>query len=576
MSFTIMKASLAPAALVSTVLAIFLLSIEACARRQLRSGSGEQIANGTLLSLTTSFPDGRDSDEFYLRQDDGQMYRLSFCSGAVSAADLTPNVRFAITYSSIQDGVMHSCQKPRQLDGEPPATSRAGRRSLFGNQITTPIRPTFLIYIVTMCGYDKPAAATTEILKDVFYNDSRIRTLAGYYNTCSYGKVNLEPSRVVILENLTIPCTGELKDLPFTFPSGNQFDTRGCGVDNMVKWHYYLDSIASEQHVVPTDFNHKVLLLPEGFTATKPNCNSFMGSASAGPWMRNVSGINSYGTGLIWWSEEMISDLEGMFHEVGHNLGMAHANIPGGCDDSDQCDHTCPMGAPGNQGIRCLNAPHLWQLGWGQPFRQLTDTNLPIGTKKVLTIPPQLTTSKSFVMVDLNTMPGSMKLYVAVRINTQPYDLPYTAELNGNAFLTVHSSNGTKAQQYSRTVLLADIQIGDTYVDRISGLVVSYRKRDDTNGGVVATFCRQAAATEEICGDGLDDDCDGLADAIDPDCNIYNPPRRLQPPAKSHPPSQSTPPPPKPPPRNSSQPRPPSSSPRIQTVVRRPPPSPRN
>ncbi|GIL55688.1 hypothetical protein Vafri_11232, partial [Volvox africanus] len=118
----------------------------------------------------------------------------------------------------------------------------------------------------------------------------------------------------------------------------------------------------------------------------------------------------------------------------------------------------------------------------------------------------------------LNTMPGSMKLYVAVRINTQPYDLPYTAELNGNAFLTVHSYNGTQAQQYSRTVLLADIQIGDTYVDRISGLVVSYRKRDDTNGGVVATFCRQAAATEEICGDGLDDDCDGLADAIDPDC----------------------------------------------------------
>ncbi|GIL55687.1 hypothetical protein Vafri_11229, partial [Volvox africanus] len=121
-------------------------------------------------------------------------------------------------------------------------------------------------------------------------------TLAGYYNTCSYGKVSLELSRVVILENLTIPCTGELKDLPFTLPSGNQFDTSGCGVDNMVKWHYYLDSIASEQHVVPTDFNHKVILLPEGFTATKPKYNSFVGSASVGPWMRNVSGTNSYGT----------------------------------------------------------------------------------------------------------------------------------------------------------------------------------------------------------------------------------------------------------------------------------------
>ncbi|GIM04119.1 hypothetical protein Vretimale_8736, partial [Volvox reticuliferus] len=175
--------------------AAFLYAIGSCAERQLNTVTGEQISYGTVLTLTSSFPGGRDSHVFYLRQDDGQMYRLSFCSGVISAADLVPNVRFAITYSSIQDGVMNTCQKPRQLNREPPAAAGARRRSLFGSEITTPIRPTFLVYIVTVCGFDKPAAATPAMLNGSFFAEDRKQTLAGYYKTCSYGKVSLAPSR---------------------------------------------------------------------------------------------------------------------------------------------------------------------------------------------------------------------------------------------------------------------------------------------------------------------------------------------------------------------------------------------
>ncbi|GLI61236.1 hypothetical protein VaNZ11_003536, partial [Volvox africanus] len=514
-----MKTSLAPAALVSTFFAIFLFDLEACAGRQLITGSGEQIANGTLLSVTTSsLPEGRDSDEFFLRQNDGQMYRLSFCSGVVSAADLAPNVRVAVTYSSIQDGVMHSCQKPRQLDREPPAAAGAGRRYLFGDEITTPIRPTFLIYIVNMCGYGKPATVTPAMLKEVFFGGGQNPSLSEYYNTCSYGQVSLEPSRVVIIANLTIPCNGNLKGLNFTFPSGNRFDTKSCGSENPVKWQYYLDSVALKKRTaIPTNFNHKVILLPAGFTATKPGC--FAGAASIGPWFPSSSNANSYGTGLIWWSTELVGDLNAMFHEVGHTLGMAHAAAVANCsDDTGQCDHTCPMGAiTSRQGIRCLNAPHLWQLGWGQPFRQLTDTDLPIGTKQVLTIPPQLTTSKSFVMVDLNTMQGNMKLYVAVRINTQPYDLPYARSQNGQPFVVVHSYNGTAKVSYLRTILLADVPLGEGFIHSSSGLVINFVDWDSRKGAS-ATFCQRAAAMEQKCGDGIDDDCDYLPDEQDPDC----------------------------------------------------------
>ncbi|GIL49392.1 hypothetical protein Vafri_5746 [Volvox africanus] len=515
-ALVIMKTSLAPVALVSTVFALLLFALEACAKRQLRTASsGEQIANGTLLSLAASFPDGRDYDEFYLRQDDGQMYRLSFCSGVVSAADLTPNARFAITYSSIQDGVMYSCQKPRQLDGEPPAAAGAGRRSLFGNVITTPTRPTFLIYIVSMCGYGKPAATTPAMLKDVFFGGGKNVSLAGYYNTCSYGQAILEPSRVVILANLTIPCNGNLK---VTSPFGYSFDSKNCSTPNLVKWHYYLDSVVLKKKIVPTDFNHKIIILPPGFTSTKSKC--FSSAASVGPWFPPVNNTNSYGTGLIWWSSEVVGNLNGMFHEVGHTLGMAHAGTVANCGNTDQCDHTCPMGAiSGGQGTRCLNAPHLWQLGWGQPFWQLTDTNLPIGTKQVLTIPPQMTTSKSFVMVYLNTMPGSTKLYVAVRINTQPYDLPYVKSQNGQPFVVVHSYNGTADAFYQPTILLADVPLGENFVHSSSGLVINFVDWDSRKGAS-ARFCQRAAATEQNCYDGIDDDCDNLPDEQDPDCSI--------------------------------------------------------
>ncbi|GIM04118.1 hypothetical protein Vretimale_8736, partial [Volvox reticuliferus] len=246
--------------------AAFLYAIGSCAERQLNTVTGEQISYGTVLTLTSSFPGGRDSHVFYLRQDDGQMYRLSFCSGVISAADLVPNVRFAITYSSIQDGVMNTCQKPRQLNREPPAAAGARRRSLFGSEITAPIRPTFLIYIVSMCGYDKPAITTKSWMQDFFFASNF--SVSGYYNTCSYNQVAVQPAQVKILENLEIPCSGKL-NLPFRFPTGNNFNTDNCDNDNLLKWQYYLDSIALQRDIVPTDFHHKVIYLPEGYVDSK-------------------------------------------------------------------------------------------------------------------------------------------------------------------------------------------------------------------------------------------------------------------------------------------------------------------
>lgn len=95
----------------------------------------------------------------------------------------------------------------------------------------------------------------------------------------------------------------------------------------------------------------------------RAGCNSFSGLASAGRWSLQQTEVNKWGSSLVWWAGENFGDLEILLHEFGHTYGMAHGTIPGGCDMHDQCDHTCTMGANGGQFIRCLNAPHNWQVG---------------------------------------------------------------------------------------------------------------------------------------------------------------------------------------------------------------------
>ncbi|EFJ43809.1 hypothetical protein VOLCADRAFT_95959 [Volvox carteri f. nagariensis] len=379
------------------------------------------------------------------------------------------------------------------------------------------------------------------------------RTLDGYYRQCSYGQVAL--GNVVVVDNLYIPCYGSL-DLPFTFPSGNSFDTKSCNNDNMLKWHYYLDSLMPAD-TPPSDFNHKVMMLPKGLTSKfpakplliKPNllplpllplrlrldlfptggvmltklpglapgCNGIAGSASIGPWIRQFSDANTWGTGLIWWSADAFGDVELLFHEAGHNMGMAHANVPGGCDLGDQCDFACPMGGAGGQGVRCLNAPHNWQVGWGRPFLELTDSSLRYGAPMTVAVPQQMSNRDSSIAVALTGMAANQRFYISARINTPPYDLPFFKWQNGRPFVLIHSYAGTAAASYARTVVLGKTEVGETFRDSASGLVVTFNRWD---GAVYATvtLCRRMGFTEASCGDGLDDDCDGLPDSLDPDC----------------------------------------------------------
>jgi hypothetical protein len=102
-------------------------------------------------------------------------------------------------------------------------------------------------------------------VKDIFFG-GEARNMSGYYDTCSYGQVKVEDeAQLKVVVDLVIPCSGTLI-IPFIFPTTNNFDTKSCGNDNMLKWQYHLDSVVRAKGIEPTDYNHKIILLPNFFT----------------------------------------------------------------------------------------------------------------------------------------------------------------------------------------------------------------------------------------------------------------------------------------------------------------------
>ncbi|EFJ41203.1 hypothetical protein VOLCADRAFT_98870 [Volvox carteri f. nagariensis] len=433
----------------------------------------------------------------YINQQPGgnNVYRLVFCADVMSEEgedEEQPQRQRRM----LEAGQQHQHHQQHHQHQERPQ-QRQRQRALLGESITTPTSLRILVYIASFCGYDTPASVTTEQVTDLLLTGKwtwRKRSLAAYFSSCSYGQVSLLPENIRVLGPVTVPCNGTLRE-PQPFSSGGKFTTSQCTQDdNMKKWHYWLDAWAAETHDVDArDYHHRVLLLPSGFSARVAGCNGFSGTATAGRWSLDRTAVNNWGSGLVWWSGDNFADLEVIFHEIGHNYGMAHANVPGGCKVGwgDQCDHTCAMGSASvGQGIRCLNAPHNWQMSGALV---------------------------SSVIVTGGGLPYGQRLFISARTNTYSYDLPWDFWNDNVPYLLMHTYSGTDAMPYSATVQVGEIGVGNTWRDVNSSLVVRFDSWDRTAGAAVR-ICRRVAATEANCYDGLDDDCDFLPDAMDPDC----------------------------------------------------------
>ncbi|GIL67428.1 hypothetical protein Vafri_20814 [Volvox africanus] len=488
--------------------------------RRILADDAQGVLQGTITSL--ELYDSRPTYylDVYGASGAAKIFHLEFCESVHSSSVLL-GILVNVPYDKIENGVVHSCSVPTEpaQDSQP---SRP-RRLLLGESITSPLEPRILIYVPTLCGYNKPPAVSKEdVIKLFISGDSTNRSLARYFRTCSYGQVNLLESNIkVLIPPQEIPCTGTLPPgQPFEI--GPNFTTRACNEhDNLPKWHYWLDSWAATIGVDAAEYHQRVLILPRDFTWRIPGCNSFAGLATSGRWQYwSRTGVNNWGTSLIWLPGDSFGRLEILLHEIGHTYGMAHASIPGGCDTRDQCDHTCTMGATGGQAIRCLNAAHNWQIGWGRPFLELDDASLPYGMPSApIRIPKQLSSINSSVVVTGAGMPDNQRLFLSVRMNVYPYDLAWKYSDDNTPFVLVHTYNGTDRSFYHPSFHIGEIRLGMMWRDTEGGSILSVRFDSwDADTGASVRICRRASDTELNCNDGLDEDCDFLTDNEDPDC----------------------------------------------------------
>ena len=105
---------------------------------------------------------------------------------------------------------------------------------------------------------------------------------------------------------------------------------------------------------------------------------------------------------------------------------------------------------------------------------------------------------------------------------------------------TVTSWAGTSYSAYYNTFVNASLATGQSYYHPASGLTTRQLQVTADSGAAVISICRNSsrAETAATCSNGLDDDCDGLIDAADPDCGAQLPPS-----SPSLPPSPPPPPP---------------------------------
>ncbi|PNH06210.1 Autolysin [Tetrabaena socialis] len=335
-------------------------------------------------------------------------------------------------------------------------------------------------------------------------------------------------SNSLVVGPITIPCG---------FNGSYRFSAATCAYRDAWGWQTYAQQfVANSLAVDISRFRHRVLVLPRGFTYDA-GC-PWMGLGTLGPVEKGADG--SYISSMAWIQGESATNVMALMHELGHNHYLHHANDSYGCE---YCDWSSLMG--GCCAVRCHNAPHNWQLGWGAPLAVLSSATLPLNTFLYFDLPAQNAAADANILwLQPDWMPyGSraaanafpVSYYLSYRIDSGKYDtdMPDTYLYATNVYFW----DGPTQTTVRRSRILASVFTDEEYRNAGERWVV--RQTAHGVGGGRVGVCRYSEEVETSCGDGQDNDCDGLVDWDDPDCSQPQPALPLP-----SPPPQARPPPP--------------------------------
>jgi hypothetical protein len=224
-----------------------------------------------------------------------------------------------------------------------------------------------------------------------------------------------------------------------------------------------------------------------------------------------------------------------MMHESLHNHGLEHAGR-GTLEYGDATDVMGDFNKAGS-GLLCPNAPNQFRIGWSRPIMggNLTVANFTINNViRGMVLPAQGLRDDNMIVINLGAKTNVIYLSYRVR-NTSMGG--YDSGL-GSGFdkkVLVHSYNGVQSERvfgFKPNLLDSGPLFGTKANWWVSHTASTFKRLDDMgNGGAIKVIvksnnmmnavidlCRITEWNEESCGDGLDNDCDGLYDVEDPDC----------------------------------------------------------
>jgi hypothetical protein len=307
---------------------------------------------------------------------------------------------------------------------------------------------TITFHFRSICG--RYTDMTPEDIRYRYFNDNaRYKSFKNYFAECSQGRKLFLPQNNMIISNLDFPCYGTSK-------SGYRYNMNQCNMEEMYSLAEYVEEYAHSQNIDMSKYKSRIILLPKDTPC----------------WWAGLASIGCDRACYVWTIMSKSMPFTVLMHELGHNNGLMHSNIP----SKEYGDSSCTMGMSPQV---CFNAPQSWRLGWHRPLSTIYISSSSSFKTKAYQLPcQQNTTHPSFVLL----IKDQTAYTVSYRCNYGKYE---NALGDFDKSISIHSTS-VDLSQPSPSVLLSVLQLGQrAHIPNTNTMIEFSSKLKDKNYAVI-------------------------------------------------------------------------------------------